>query len=304
MALHNLMLTDSGSSGVTSSTQKKTMPTDLNKTINPKYTGGSTGGGNGGGSSSSSFSADLSYGGGGGYDLDMASLMAAQRAAAEEAYNRSMDRLNAAYNDTYASLRDNLNSSLETMRKNYEYGQGVQRDDAAKSLREAYINHMMNKRNLNQNLSAAGVSGGATESSMANMYNNYGNSRNKINTTLAENLAQLLNTYENNVAAAQQAYSSQWQQARQNWANQMNGLEQALAGNVASVYSGSSLANLANYAKTLADLTGNMNAAAESFTPTVNTLGINTVSTRQGNNMGSVTDYAKYLEMLEKMGMA
>ena len=38
------------------------------------------------------------------------------------------------------------------------------------------------------------------------------------------------------------------------------------------------------------------------FTPTQNTLGVNLVNSTQGNNMGSITDYAKYLEMLERMG--
>lgn len=243
-------------------------------------------------------------GGGGGYDYAamIAEMLAAQRAAAEQAYNRSMANLNKAWDDTTAALKNNLNSSLKTMEDNYKYGQGVQNEDAAKSLREAYVNYMMNKRNLNQNLSAAGVSGGATESSMANMFNNYGTSRNNINTTLAKNLAQLLNTYNNNVAAANQLYNSQYADAANNRMAQYNQLEQMLAGNLMSNYSGGSLSNLANYAKTLADLTGDMGAAMTVFTPTQNTLGVDSYNTIQGNNMGSVTDYAKYLEMLERMG--
>lgn len=260
--------------------------------------GGYSYGGGGGGESYSESS------GGGGYDYAsmIAQMLAEQRAAAQAAYDASRGRLDKAYDDTYAALKNNLNSAMDTMRKNYEYGQSVQNEDAAKSLREAYINYMMNRRNLNQNLSAAGISGGATESSLANMYNNYGNSRNDINTTLARNLAQLLNTYENNVASANQAYNSQWADARQNYASNLNQLEQMLAGNLMSNYSGSSLSSLANFASTLADLTGNMRAAADVFTPTNNTLGVDVYNTTQGNNMGSVTDYAKYLAMLEQMG--
>ena len=273
--------------------------------------GGSSSGGSGGGSGNDGGGYDYSasaigIGGGGGYDYAsmVERMLAEQRAAAQAAYNASRARLDAAYDDTYGALQNNLNSALDRMRQNYEFGQNIQNEDAAKSLREAYINYMMNKRNLNQNLSAAGVSGGATESSMANMYNNYGTSRNNINTTLARNLAQLLNTYENNVASANQAYNDQWASARQNYASQLNQLEQMLAGNLMSNYSGSSLSSLANYAKTLADLTGNMEAAMTAFTPTENTLGVNTYNTVQGNNMGSITDYAKYLEMLERMGQA
>lgn len=268
--------------------------------IDEDYEGGSGGrgrGGSGGGGGESYFEG----GGGGDYASMIAEMLAQQRAAAENAYNQSRSRLDSAYNDTYAALKNNLNSAMDTMRKNYEYGQSIQNEDAAKSLREAYINYMMNRRNLNQNLSAAGISGGATESSLANMYNNYGNSRNDINTTLARNLAQLLNTYENNIASANQAYNSQWADARQNYASNLNQLEQMLAGNLMSNYSGSSLSSLANFASTLADLTGNMRAATEVFTPTNNTLGIDVYNTTQGNNMGSVTDYAKYLAMLDQM---
>lgn len=283
-----------------------------------KPSGGSSGGGSGSGGGTDYDGDGYGYGGGyggggesyseggggGGYDYAsmIAQMLAEQRAAAQAAYDASRGRLDKAYDDTYAALKNNLNSAMDTMRKNYEYGQSVQNEDAAKSLREAYINYMMNRRNLNQNLSAAGISGGATESSLANMYNNYGNSRNDINTTLARNLAQLLNTYENNVASANQAYNSQWADARQNYASNLNQLEQLLAGNLMSNYSGSSLSSLANFASTLADLTGNMRAATEVFTPTNNTLGVDVYNTTQGNNMGSVTDYAKYLAMLEQMG--
>ena len=265
--------------------------------------GGSGSGGDGGSGGGYGYEA-YGYGGGGGYDYAsmIAQMLAEQRAAAQAAYDASKARLDEAYNNTYAALKNNLNSSLDTMKKNYEFGQKTQNDDASKSLREAYINYMMNRRNLDQNLAAAGISGGATESSMAKLFNNYGSSRNNINTTLAKNLAQLLNTYENNVASANQAYSLQDAEARRNYASQLNSLEQMLAGNLMSNYSGSSLSSLANFAKTLSDITGDMGAAMNVFTPTQNTLGVNLVNSSQGNNMGTITDYAKYLEMLERMG--
>lgn len=326
---------------VSSSKQKKTgnyASTDKNGNLT--YTvgagGSNTGGGSGSGSKASSSVVDDSdyedyddddygYGGGrggssgggsddGGYGYAEASsegmdywsmlayMMEQQRAAAQKAYDNSRANLESAYKNTYDSLRNNLNSALGRMEENYKYGQGIQRDDANKSLQQAYINYMMNRRNLAQNLAAAGISGGATESSLANMYNNYGNSRNNINTTLAQNLRDLQNTYQNNVANANQAYNSQWAEANQNYNNYLNQLEQMLAGWQQSNYSGSNLSSLANFASTLADLTGNMSAAAGVFTPTNNNLGIDVFNTRQGNNMGSVTDYAKYLAMLEQMG--
>jgi len=258
--------------------------------------GGGSGGGSEGGYAEASSSEGYDY-------LSMLMyMMAMQKAAAEEAYVKSKANLDTAYGNTYKSLQDNLNSALGRMEENYKYGEGIQRDDANKSLQQAYINYMMNKRNLGQNLAAAGISGGATESSLANMYNNYGNSRNSINTTLAQNLKDLQNTYENNIASANQAYNSQWADANQAYNQYLNQLEQMLAGWQQSNYSGSNLNSLASFVDTLAGLTGNMGAAAYSFTPTSNNLGVDLYNIRQGNNMGSVTDYAKYLAMLDQMG--
>lgn len=283
--------------------QTGTNDTPTNTGSKKASTGSDDDGSNGGYGYGYGYEAESS-GGGGGYNYaDMIrEMLAQQRAAAEAAYERSMNNLSSAWKETTDALNKNLNSSLNTLKSNYEYGQGVQNDDAAKSLREAYINYMMNKRNLAQNLSAAGVSGGATESSLAKMYNNYGSSRNNINTTLAQNLANLLNTYNNNVSAANQAYNSQYADAINNRNAQYNQLEQMLAGNLMSNYSGGSLSSLANFAKTLADISGDMGAAMNVFTPTQNTLGVDSYSTSQANNMGSITDYAKYLEMLERMG--
>lgn len=278
----------------------------------PKPNGDDPTGGNrtktGGDAGGSASTAGISIGGGGGGGYDYASMisqmLAEQRAAAEAAYARSKANLDTAWGDTTRALKDNLNAALGQLQKNYEYGQGVANDDAAKSLREAYVNYMLNRKNINQNLAAAGVSGGATESGLAKLYNNYGNSRNNINTTLAENLAELLNTYQNNVSSANQAYNSQFADARNNYMNQLNALESMLAGNMMSTYSGGSLSSLANYANVLSNLIGNSEAAVAAIAPTANTLGVNTVSSTQGNNMGSITDYAKYLAMLEQMGQA
>lgn len=244
--------------------------------------------------------------GGGGYDYAsmVNSMLTQQRAAAEQAFNNSKARLESAWDDTLGSLNANRESALNQLRNNYDYSSGQAQDDANKSLREAYVNYMLNKRNMNQNLSAMGVSGGASESSLANMYNSYGNSRNNINTTLADNLAALLNAYQNNVAGVEQAYNSQYADARNNYMSQLNALESALANNAIGNYSGGNLSNLANYASTLSGLIGDM--ANTQWTPTENTLGVNTVSTQQGvaNDPGSVTNYAKYLAMIDDMNKA
>ena len=273
------------------------------KFVESQNSGGDKTGGNKTSSSSTSSQITTPVSTGGGYDYAgmINSMLAQQRAAAEQAFNNSRARLESAWGDTLGSLNANRESALNQLRNNYDYSSGQAQDDANKSLREAYVNYMLNKRNMNQNLSAMGVSGGASESSLANMYNSYGNSRNNINTTLADNLAALLNAYQNNVAGVEQAYNSQFADARNNYMSQLNALESALANNAISNYSGGNLSNLANYASTLSNLVGNM--ANTQWTPTENTLGINTVSTQQGvaNDPGTSTTYAKYKALMDDM---
>ena len=112
---------------------------------------------------------------------------AQQRAAAESAYRAGMERLGQAWDTKTGALKDNLNSTLAGLQRQYDSSKNEVNADANKSLREAYINYMLNRKNLNQNLSAQGIGGGAAESTQAGMYNNYGTSRNNINTTLNDN---------------------------------------------------------------------------------------------------------------------
>ncbi len=261
--------------------------------------GGSSGGG--GGSSSSTATSYSGGGGGGGFDYMsmIAQMLAQQRAAAQAAFDASKARLDEAWANTQSSLKSNLNSTLDSLKNNYDYSSGQANDDANKSLREAYINYMLNRKNMNQNMSAMGLSGGASESSLANMYNNYGSSRNNINTTLNESLAKLLNAYQNNVSSANQTYNSQYADAMNNYVNNLNALQSALANNLMSTYSGSSLSNLANYASTLSGLVDNM--ANVGFTPTENTLAVNKVSTTQNTGSDKSSNYAKYKAMVDAM---
>lgn len=282
------MLNDSGRRRAT----RDDRPSKVGSGGSGSYSGGSGSG-----------TGEYSYSGGGGYDYAamIEGMLAQQRAAAQAAYDASRARLDEAWGNTRNALSDNLGLALANLKQQYDYGSGVARKDAANSLREAYINYMMNKKNLGQNLSAMGVSGGATESSLAKMYNNYGSSRNDINNVLADNIAELLNNYQNNVASANQAYNSQFADANMNYVNNLNALEQALANNVMGSYSGSSLTSLANYAQTLAGLQDAMAQQANTYTPTQNTLAENKISTTQGTDSGSVTDYARLKAMADDM---
>ena len=229
-------------------------------------------------------------------------LAAQQRAAAESAYRAGMERLGQAWDTKTGALKDNLNSTLANLQRQYDSSKNEVNADANKSLREAYINYMLNKKNLNQNLTAQGIGGGAAESTMAGMYNNYGNSRNNINTTLNDNLTSLENTYQGNISNANQQYNSAYANALSDYLNYQNQLEQNLANSIVGSYGNmvSSLGSLdSGYTNALYDLL--QKQAAYEYQNTKNTLGMDKVSTDSLNNMGSVTDWAKYQAMIQQM---
>ena len=119
----------------------------------------------------------------------LAQLKASQEAeqrAREEAYQKAA----AAQQNTYNNNVSQLNSTT---------------DDA---LREAYINRMLSQRNLQQQLTAQGISGGASETTQASMLNNYQDSRNELEKERARQLANLQQTLQNNMAALEQQRAS------------------------------------------------------------------------------------------------
>ena len=107
----------------------------------------------------------------------------------QELQAREQAARDAAYNAAAAQQRANL-----------EYAQKQVNAAADQALQEAYINRMLSLRNLNQELSAQGLTGGAAESTLAGLYNNYGNARAQLESERAAQQASLLNTYQNNMA--------------------------------------------------------------------------------------------------------
>lgn len=200
----------------------------------PKYTGSGSGSGSGSGNNNNSALYNALLASYRGVDDSYYNQM---RALAQDAYNRGMSALNSAYDTQMSSLDKNLSSTKNQLQKNYDFSKGNIMDDSHNSLRQAYVNKMLSHRNLAQQLSAQGLSGGATETTLAGMQNNYGNARNNINTTTNRNLKDLENNYADNVSNASQAYNSAVAQANMQKAQQALQLENALAGNQISALS-------------------------------------------------------------------
>lgn len=210
----------------------------------------------GGGSGSANVSVS---GGGSDYLSQLSAILAGRQAQLTDAYNNSRGNIESAYASAIGAINDAFNRSSGLMEQNYNASNNALnasyqndltglKDDAARSLREAYINKMLSQKNLNQKMSAAGLSGGATETTLAGLLNNYGNARNNIDTTLNTNirnldvsktsaLADILNTYNSNMASLNQYMANAQSSAYQNKASALVGIEQAYANAMANAMS-------------------------------------------------------------------
>ena len=176
-----------------------------------------------------------------------------RNAMAKQAYENSMGALDAAYgaymqalDDSYGSTKGQLEDSYNRSRKNIN-------EDALHSLKQAYVNKILSEKNFDQQMSAQGITGGASETTRASMSNNYGNARNDIYRTKARNLSELEGNYNDNLASALQAYNQAVAQAQLAKAEQVMQLENALANN--------QIAALDDYYSLVKDSEGSMNNA-------------------------------------------
>ena len=178
---------------------------------------------------------------------------------AQGAYDRGMNTLNNTYNELLSllsgsydtqrnTLAENLERAKNSLLSTYNNNKSNLSADAESSLKQAYISNMLAKRNIAQQLSAMGLNGGMTETTLAGMANNYGNQRNNINTALNRSLADLMNNYNNNLSELEGNYSSELANALQAYNNsiasansqkmqQILALEDALASNQMNAYS-------------------------------------------------------------------
>ena len=256
---------------------------------------GKSSGGSGKASGSSGVSSDY-----------LNALYAQRQGMAQNAYDSAMSRLNDAYNNAAANYRNIYNSGVDTLRGSYNNSQNRINDDAKNSLQEAYINKMLSQKNLAQQLAAQGISGGASESAVAGLINNYGNSRNGITRDWNNNLTDLEQTFNTNMNDLYSAYQNQMAALDANRANAMNTLEFNLANMMMD-----SMPSISEYISAMGNtggLSDAVKAAAASqgaFTPnaTQATNDVNYVNTTQANDMGNnATNWMKWLEEQYRLG--
>ena len=77
-------------------------------------------------------------------------------------------------------LRQNYNNAVNNINSRYDLADQQIAADNENALRQAYINYMMSRKNIDNDMSRQGYTGGLTESNRARMYNNYGNIRSDL----------------------------------------------------------------------------------------------------------------------------
>lgn len=255
---------------------------------------GKTGGNKGGTGSSKPSTPSNPTGTNTGFDVNAyyAQLAAEAQARADAAYQRNMERIASAYGSAASSLKGNYDSTVGRLNAAKDKSMGDVNKDAERSLREAYVNSYLEKKNLNQRLAAMGYNGGAAESTMADLANEYGNSRTGINRTLNSNISDLNQTYSDNLASALQSYNSakanldlqRMQMEMQAENARQNAIESSMSANfgIDSSYMSALQAAL----QSQGDYTYNASMATNSYNPG---------TVQQAQSAEDASNYAKFL---------
>lgn len=159
-----------------------------------------------------------------------------KEALAKKAYKKNMSALSEAYARRADALKGNYDSTVGTLGDAYNQSKGNINTVSNNALTEAYINRMLAQKNMAQNMTAQGMSGGLSETTMAGLQNNYGNARNEIENTRSTNLSDLETTYQGNLASALQQYNAQLANDEAQKLQYQMQLENDLANAIASSY--------------------------------------------------------------------
>lgn len=122
-----------------------------------------------------------------------------------------------AVQDVYKSAVDNYANRIAQAKKNRaddekavtdRYNTSVNQLSKSrdKAMREAYITREQSKRDVPTMLAQQGITGGATETTLSNLYRNYMNARNSANESFDTNKVNLDNEYQSNMLKLRDSY--------------------------------------------------------------------------------------------------
>ena len=134
------------------------------------------------------------------YERSMAAqkeARAKQEAAALAGYNSLMDAAKARYDSAFAQRQ-----------QSYDKAVGDVNSATERAMQQAYLSSELQKRNIGQQLAALGRSGGASETTLLNMANNYGNARGAIDQSRTSQLGALASDFSAGKASDLDTYNT------------------------------------------------------------------------------------------------
>ena len=114
-----------------------------------------------------------------------------QKAAEAEARAKQEAAALAGYNSLLDAAKGSYDSALALREEGYNKATGDVNSATERAMQQAYIANQMQNRSLGQQLAAMGRSGGASESTMLGLANEYGNARGELDLSRNDQLATL-----------------------------------------------------------------------------------------------------------------
>lgn len=124
---------------------------------------------------------------------------------------------------------ENRNIALQSIGQNYTTGVENINKAAEEAQRQNYITKEMQQRNIGQQLAAAGLNGGAAETTILGLANKYGENRRMVDADRINNVAALEAQKAQQEAAAQTEYNTLLSQIESNYATQLAAAREAEA---------------------------------------------------------------------------
>ena len=188
-------------------------------------------------------------------ELQQVTVAAAPEIAAYQGVQYSNSYRDAVDTSYYDNAISKYKDYAEQNRTTQLGQAGTERDS---QLKQAYIQRAQNERKMQENLARSGIRGGATETSMLNLANQYGQTRSAINSdysknvnTINSNIDQLIFDYTMDTEARAEEYrqnmaNAMWQADREDYATQWNAQNEA-AWNMWNAQNEANATNVANY---------------------------------------------------------
>lgn len=115
--------------------------------------------------------------------------------------------LTETYKPDYTKIEEQRAAEQKALDAERDRQQGILDRNLFNANQQAYITRMQAQRDMPQQLAAQGIRGGATETTISNIYNNYLNARNAAKSSYDESTGALSSNYNTNNASLGSKYA-------------------------------------------------------------------------------------------------